>query len=108
VRSDHLRSGKIKYRSCIFGCGTAAALGVSALLPVGALGSVRVHAQGAPASRATTGLKIACELDTNHCEKGIKIKNAEMRTLAITGDKFHPEWNYTVSPRPQHRAVILA
>jgi DNA-binding transcriptional ArsR family regulator len=60
------------------------------------------------ATTTTTGLKIACELDTNHYEKGIKIKNAEMRTLAITGDNFHPEWNYTVSPRPQHRAVILA
>jgi len=60
------------------------------------------------ATTTTTGLKIACELDTNHYEKGIKIKNAEMRTLAITGDNFHPEWNYTVAPRPQHRAVILA
>ena len=60
------------------------------------------------ATTTTTGLKIACELDTNHYEKGIKIKNAQMRTLAITGDNFHPEWNYTVSPRPQHRAVILA
>jgi len=60
------------------------------------------------AATTLTGLKIACELDTNHYQKGIKIKNAEMRTLAITGDKFHPEWNYTVSPRPQHRPVILA
>ena len=60
------------------------------------------------ATTTTTGLKIACELDTNHYEKGIKIKNADMRTLAITGDNFHTEWNYTVSPRPQHRAVILA
>ena len=60
------------------------------------------------AATTLTGLKIACELDTNHYQKGIKIKNAEMRTLAITGDKFHPEWNYTVSPRSQHRPVILA
>jgi hypothetical protein len=35
------------------GCGTAVALGVSALVPVGALGPVRVHAQGAPASLAS-------------------------------------------------------
>jgi hypothetical protein len=22
-----------------------------------------------------------------------------MRTLDITGDAFHPEWNYTIKPR---------
>ena len=59
------------------------------------------------ATTTKTGLKIACELDTACYAKGIKIKKAEMRALAITGDSFHPEWNYTISPRPQHRAVIL-
>jgi hypothetical protein len=60
------------------------------------------------ATTTKTGLKVACELDTNQYAKGIKIKNAEMRALAIKGDSFHPEWNYTISPRSQHRAVILA
>jgi hypothetical protein len=60
------------------------------------------------ATTTTTGFAVACELDTAHDPKSIKIKNSEMRTLAITGDAFHPEWNYTVSPRPQRRAVILA
>jgi hypothetical protein len=55
----------------------------------------------------TSGLKVACELDTTDYAKGIRIKNAEMRALAITGDSFHPEWNYTISPRTQRRAVIL-
>ena len=59
------------------------------------------------ATTTKTGLKIACELDTTCYVKGIKIKKAEMRALAITGDSFHPEWNYTISPRQQHRAVIL-
>ena len=59
------------------------------------------------ATTTASGLKVACELDTTHYAKGIKIKNAEMRALAITGDSFHPEWNYTISPRTQHRAVIL-
>jgi pimeloyl-ACP methyl ester carboxylesterase len=36
-----------------FGCGTAAALGVSALAPAGALGPARALAQGAPASNAS-------------------------------------------------------
>jgi Rhodopirellula transposase DDE domain len=59
------------------------------------------------ATTTTSGLKVACELDTTHYAKGIKIKKAEMRGLAITGDSFHPEWNYAISPRHQHRAVIL-
>jgi len=59
------------------------------------------------ATKTDTGLKVACELDTTHYAKGIKIKKAEMRALAITGDSFHPEWNYTISPRKQHPAVIL-
>jgi hypothetical protein len=59
------------------------------------------------ATTTAAGLKIACELDTTHYAKGIKIKPAQMRALAIAGDSFHPEWNYTISPRTQPRAVIL-
>jgi hypothetical protein len=29
-------------------------------------------------------------------EKGIKVSDAEMKTLNIQGDAFHPEWNYTI------------
>ena len=28
-----------------------------------------------------------------------KVTDAEMATLNIKGDAFHPEWNYTISPR---------
>jgi hypothetical protein len=27
------------------------------------------------------------------------VSDAEMATLNIKGDAFHPEWNYTISPR---------
>ena len=47
----------------------------------------------------TTGLTVRCELDTRGYPKGIKVSDAEMKTLNIEGDKFHPEWNYTISPR---------
>ena len=46
-----------------------------------------------------TGLRVRCELDTRTYPKGIKVSDAEMATLNITGDAFHPEWNYTISPR---------
>ena len=47
-----------------------------------------------------TGLRVACALDSRTYQKGIKITDAEMATLDIRGDTFHPEWNYTVHPRP--------
>ncbi len=46
-----------------------------------------------------TGLTIRCELDRNTYPKGIKVSNAEMATLNITRDAFHPEWNYSIAPR---------
>ena len=51
------------------------------------------------ATTTKTGLKVECELDTRTYEKGIKVSDAEMRSLDIRGDKFHPEWNYTIHPR---------
>ena len=37
--------------------------------------------------------------DPEQYPKGIKVSDAEMMTLNIEGDAFHPEWNYTISPR---------
>lgn len=47
-----------------------------------------------------TGLTVRCELDKRSYPKGIKVSDAEMATLNIKGHVFHPEWNYTLSPRP--------
>jgi len=46
-----------------------------------------------------TGLKVRCELDTRTYPKGIKVSEEEMASLNIKGDAFHPEWNYSISPR---------
>jgi Rhodopirellula transposase DDE domain len=51
------------------------------------------------ATKTKTGLTVQCVLDERTYEKGIKISNAQMRTLAIEGDTFHPEWNYAIKPR---------
>jgi hypothetical protein len=45
------------------------------------------------------GLSIRCDLDPDLYPKGIKVSDAEMASLNITRDAFHPEWNYTISPR---------
>jgi Rhodopirellula transposase DDE domain len=48
-----------------------------------------------------TGLKVACEMDGHLYPKGIQVSDQEMAELNIKGDKFHPEWNYTISPKQQ-------
>ena len=51
------------------------------------------------ATTTKSGLKVECALDTRIYQKGIRVSDAEMVDLAITGDPFHPEWNYTIKPR---------
>src|SRR6476659_496194 len=51
------------------------------------------------ATTTKAGLKVESALDTATYEKGIKVSDAEMKTLDIQGDAFHPEWNYTIRPR---------
>ena len=51
------------------------------------------------ATTTKAGLKVECALDPRTYQKGIRISDAEMQGLDITGDTFHPEWNYTIKPR---------
>jgi hypothetical protein len=51
------------------------------------------------ATTTNAGLKVECQLDEGIYEKGVKISDAEMESLAIEGNAFHPEWNYTIKPR---------
>lgn len=52
------------------------------------------------ATTTKTGLTVRCELDEKPYAKGVKVNDAEMDTIDTKGDAFHPEWNYTNSPRP--------
>ena len=52
------------------------------------------------ATTTMTGLKVESVLDTRSYQKGIKVSKAQMKCLDISGDQFHPEWNYTIRPRP--------
>ena len=53
------------------------------------------------ATTTKKGLTVRRELDANTYEKGVKVSDAEMAALNIEGDAFHPEWNYTIKPRPR-------
>jgi transposase/DNA-binding phage protein len=46
-----------------------------------------------------TGLAIRSELDENHYPTGREVTDQQIESLAITRDKFHGEWNYTLQPR---------
>ena len=56
------------------------------------------------ATTTKAGLKVECALHTRTYEKGIKVSDAEMEALNITGDAFHPDWNYTITPRQQSKS----
>ncbi len=51
------------------------------------------------ATTTATGLSVACQLDANSYDKGIKVSDPEMAALNIQPANFHGEWNYTISPR---------
>lgn len=51
------------------------------------------------ATTTTAGLTVRCELDPRPYPKGIKVSDAEIATINITGDRFHPEWNYSIAPK---------
>lgn len=50
-------------------------------------------------TRTEAGLRIEAALDTNSYPKGIEVSDEEMAGVRIKRDKFHGDWNYTISPR---------
>jgi hypothetical protein len=51
-------------------------------------------------TRTKTGLKVQAILDTNQYETGVELSKKDMDQLHLTRHKTHPDWNYTLSPRP--------
>ena len=50
-------------------------------------------------TRTKTGLTVKATLDTNKYETGKKVSDAEIASLNLIGESFHPEWNYRIVPR---------
>ena len=50
-------------------------------------------------TKTTKGLEVCAVLDENEYESGLEIDDAVIAGLNIAGAVFHPEWNYTISPR---------
>jgi Rhodopirellula transposase. len=49
------------------------------------------------------GLKVYCELDDHHYEKGIRVTDEQMAQLNIKRHDFHGDWNYTIRPKRRHK-----
>lgn len=52
------------------------------------------------ATRTKTGLKVKALLDTNEYETGVEVSKEQMAELQIRRHKKHPDWNYTLTPKP--------
>ncbi len=52
------------------------------------------------ATTTQTGLTVAATHDPNWYPKGVKITDAQMRTLPIAPHDWHGEWNYTIAAAP--------
>ena len=48
-----------------------------------------------------TGLKVCCEIDGTLYPKGVEVSDEEIQTINPTHDKFHGEWNYTITLNQQ-------
>jgi transposase len=46
----------------------------------------------------STGLKVYARLDPNTYPTKIQVSDDQIRALNLTGEQFHPEWNYTITP----------
>jgi hypothetical protein len=51
------------------------------------------------ATTTRTGLKVYARLDEGAYPDRIKVTDAELAAVRLDGDPFHPEWNYTITPR---------
>jgi hypothetical protein len=50
-------------------------------------------------TKTKAGLHIEAELDGNAYETGVKVTDEELEAVRMKKDKFHGEWNYTISPK---------
>jgi len=50
------------------------------------------------ATTTRTGLKVYARLDEREYPKKLVVTDEQLTAVNLTGDQFHPEWNYTIKP----------
>ena len=51
------------------------------------------------ATTTSSGLEVYARLDQGTYPDKIRVTDAELQAVNIHGEDFHPEWNYTITPR---------
>lgn len=51
------------------------------------------------ATTTSSGLEVYARLDQGTYPDKIRVTDAELQTVNIHGEDFHPEWNYTITPQ---------
>jgi hypothetical protein len=52
------------------------------------------------ATKTSSGLEVYARLDDGAYPDKIKVSDADLEAVNLHGDQFHPEWNYTIKPKP--------
>jgi transposase len=52
------------------------------------------------ATTTSTGLKVYARLDDGAYPDKIRVPDDHIKAVNLTGEEFHPEWNYTIKPKP--------
>lgn len=53
------------------------------------------------ATKTSLGLRVNCKLDRRRYYPGRTVTDKQMASIRLTRDKFHGDWNYTISPSPR-------
>jgi len=51
------------------------------------------------ATTTSTGLEVYARLDDGSYPDKIRVPDNEIQAINLTGDQFHPEWNYIIKPK---------
>jgi hypothetical protein len=51
------------------------------------------------ATTTSTGLEVYARLDDGTYPDKIRVPDNEIQAVNLTGDEFHPEWNYIIKPK---------
>ena len=62
--------------------------------------SYQVVINSIAATTTSSGLKVFARLDQRDYPKKVQVSDKEFAAVNLTPDRFHPEWNYAVSPSP--------
>ena len=55
------------------------------------------------ATTTQTGLKVRCALDRRTYAKGLSVTDEQMAQVHLTPDRFHGDWNYSITPSPKRK-----